>query len=285
MESLRPMFNAVDKFVNILFAKKSPLLRYYYGISGPRSAMSLEDTLKIVLAYHSETYQFKNFKAFYKYVSQHQRKQFPSLLSYSRTNCLRVKVYRILEEMVSFHLGKPTANNIADSTRISTTKLHRSKRKRKTLNDADLGYTWSGYFFGFKLHIIINSSGEIVKIKLTPANKSDISQIKELCRGMTGNLYGDRGYVGKKLREEVLSEFGVRLKAKPRKNMSDDYLSKSDKVFLRKCRNIIETVIGMLKGSHDLEHSRHRSNNGFFSNLWGAILAYSFRSKKPGLSF
>ena len=285
MKSLEGMFLAIDNFVNTLFAQKSLLLRHYYGISGPRSAMSLADTLKLVLAYHSEVHQFKHFKAFHQYVSQHQREQFPNLLSYSRTNCLRCKVYQLLEALFGFNLGKPTADNLIDSTRIPTTKRHRGKRKRKMLTKANFGYTWSGYYFGFKLHLIINSFGEIIRTEITPAKISDVSQVKKMCQGMTGNLYGDRGYVGKDLREEVENEFGVHLKAKPRKNMSGDYLSKRDKKFLRKCRNIIETVIGMLKRSHDLEHSRHRSNNGFYSNLWGALVAYSFRLDKPCVSF
>jgi len=44
---------------------------------------------------------------------------------------------------------------------------------------------------GFKLHLIINNKGEIMAIKITKGNASDLSAIS----GITKGLYGDKGYV------------------------------------------------------------------------------------------
>ncbi|SCZ70629.1 Transposase DDE domain-containing protein [Photorhabdus luminescens] len=48
-----------------------------------------------------------------------------------------------------------------------------------------------GWFFGFKLPLIVNHQGEIVSVKLTPGNVDDREPVRELATGLTGTLYGD----------------------------------------------------------------------------------------------
>jgi len=57
----------------------------------------------------------------------------------------------------------------------------------------------------------------------------------------------------------------------------------NDKILLRK-RAIIECVNDFLKNICDIEHSRHRSINNFFTNVISALVAYSFLPKKPSIS-
>jgi hypothetical protein len=56
-----------------------------------------------------------------------------------------------------------------------------------------------------------------------------------------------------------------------------------DKILLRK-RAIIETVNDELKNICQLEHSRHRSINGFLLNIISTLVAYSYFPKKPSLN-
>ena len=57
-----------------------------------------------------------------------------------------------------------------------------------------------------------------------------------------------------------------------------------DKILLRK-RSVIETVNDELKNMCQIEHSRHRSFNGFIANTIAALIAYSFFPKKPSIKF
>ncbi|MFK8040657.1 MAG: transposase, partial [Rickettsiaceae bacterium] len=52
-----------------------------------------------------------------------------------------------------------------------------------------------GSFIGFKLHMIINDKGEIMAVKITKGNRSDILPVANLAFGLTGKIYGDKGYI------------------------------------------------------------------------------------------
>ena len=67
------------------------------------------------------------------------------------------------------------------------------------------------------------------------------------------------------------------------KNMKGQNLSQTDKILLRK-RAIIESVNDELKNIASIEHTRHRSVNGFLINIVTALVAYSFFTKKPSLN-
>ena len=61
------------------------------------------------------------------------------------------------------------------------------------------GNTSTGWFFGFKLHFILNTFGEIVSMTITGGNVNDRSPVMDMVKGITGKLVGDKGYISKKL--------------------------------------------------------------------------------------
>lgn len=76
---------------------------------------------------------------------------------------------------------------------------------------------------------------------------------------------------------------GIQLFTKLKKNMKGHIMELRDKILLRK-RAIIETINDELKNLCQIEHTRHRSTNGFIMNILGALTAYSFFPKKPSLN-
>ena len=141
-----------------------------------------------------------------------------------------------------------------------------------------------GWFFGFKLHLIINDKGELMSFYLTKANVDDrnVKVLSDMTNNVFGKLFGDKGYISKAL-AELLFEDGIQLITKVRKNMKNKPLSNHEKVLLRK-RAIIETVNDELKNICQIEHTRHRSLNGFLFNILGALAAYSFFPKKLSIN-
>ena len=89
-------------------------------------------------------------------------------------------------------------------------------------------------------------------IKITKANKSDLSVASSLAKGLSGNIYGDKGYISKKLFAELFNS-GLRMFTTIRKNMYNHLIYMSDKILLRK-RVLIESVFNVLKNSMNLEH-------------------------------
>ena len=63
---------------------------------------------------------------------------------------------------------------------------------------ARIGKTTKGWFYVFKLHIAINTKGEIVSFKLTGGNKADVSVLDELTKDIAGSIFVDKAYISKK---------------------------------------------------------------------------------------
>ena len=51
-----------------------------------------------------------------------------------------------------------------------------------------MGKTTKGWFFGMKLHAIINEKGGLVNVKLSHGNVDDRSVVDEMTKNMTGLL-------------------------------------------------------------------------------------------------
>ena len=141
-----------------------------------------------------------------------------------------------------------------------------------------------GWFYGFKLHLVINHTGDLLDVALTPGNIDDRKPLRKFADRLHGSLYADRGYISKDLREELRAQ-GVNLVYKVRKNMKRLDLSVSDEVLLKK-RMLIESVIRELKTQMQLEHTRKpRSFENFQVNVVSALIAYQLLETKPSLNF
>lgn len=136
-----------------------------------------------------------------------------------------------------------------------------------------------GWFYGFKLHLIMNDEAGLLSVKVTAGNVDDRQPVLDMVENITGSLYADKGYISKNLEEE-LAEQGVNFVTGQRKNMKPKTQSEWDKTMLSK-RFIIETVFDQLKNIAQIEHSRHRSCVAFMVNLMAGLIAYTFQEKKP----
>jgi hypothetical protein len=179
--------------------------------------------------------------------------------------------------------AKATGISFIDSTPIAVCENPRILSHKVLKKYAKRGKTTTGWFYGFKLHIVINHFGEIVAFVLTPGNidDRDPKTIKKLTRKLFGNLFGDRGYISAKLFAD-LWERGIQLITRLRSNMHNKLMPLEDKLALKK-RGIIESINNILKNCLQIEHTRHRSVAGFFTNIFSAIAAYSFYKNKPAL--
>jgi hypothetical protein len=65
--------------------------------------------------------------------------------------------------------------------------------------------------------------------------------------------------------------------------MKNSLMHISDKLLLRK-RALVKTVCDELKNICHIEHTRHRSQEGFIIKLLSGMIAYSYLPKKPSLN-
>ena len=139
-----------------------------------------------------------------------------------------------------------------------------------------------GWFFGLKLHLIINQLGEIMNIKVTPGNVDDRKPVQSLLHKLKGWLFGDKGYVGQELMQKLKGQ-SVLIFTKVKKNMKERVITPIQRYLLSK-RGIIETVIAQLKYGCQIEHTRHRSPTNAFVNLFAGLAAYQLKPIKPSIN-
>ncbi len=136
-----------------------------------------------------------------------------------------------------------------------------------------------GWFYGLKLHLVINDQGEFLGLSITPGNVDDRQPVPRMVKGLWGLLCGDRGYISKELFQK-LHEQSLQLVTRVKKNMKPRVLSAIERLLLRK-RNIIETINDLLKNGSQIEHSRHRSPINAMVHLMAGLVAYTWQELKP----
>ena len=250
---------------------------------GRRRKLHPSEVMTILIAFHQSNY--RTFKHFYlKHVCVYWRAEFPTLVSYSRFVQLKQEVLTLLTLYLSAIRGECGGISFVDSTRLRVSDNKRISSHKVFAGAAERSKTSMGWFYGFKLHLIINHTGDLLGVALTPGNVDDRKPLWGMSpgAGFHGSLYADRGYISKDLRD-ALGEQGINLVYKVRKNMQPLDLSVSDEVLLKK-RVLIESVIRELKTQMQVEHSRHRSVENFQVNVFSALIAYQLLENKPTLN-
>lgn len=243
-------------------------------------SMSLSEIMTIVILFHMSGY--RTFKDFYLlYVCRELKTYFPKTLSYSRFVYIMDYSLMPLAVFLNGLRGKETGLYYVDSTSIEVCNIKREKRHKVFQGLAKKGRNSMGYFFGFKLHLVINNLGEIMACSLTAANVNDRKPVPKLVKNLKGWLFGDKGYLGQEFLEK-LKQQSIEIFTKVKKNMKKKILEPIQQFYLSK-RGIIETVNDQLKNIYQIEHTRHRKAENAFVNLLAGLIAYAFRPKKPSI--
>ncbi len=238
----------------------------------PRTRMSLSEIMTILIMYHLSGY--KNFKWYYtKHVMIHQKKDYPDIVSYNRfVEIMKFALVPLILYTIKVRFGKCSGISFVDSTPLKVCDNHRIHNHRVFSEYAKIGKSSMGWFYGFKLHLIINDKGEILSFCLTSGNVDDRNEA--VMDSLTKEIFG-------KLFEKLLKR-DITLVTRAKKNMKNKLMDLHDRLMLRK-RTVIESVNDFLKNICDIEHSRHRSITNFLVNLVSALAAYSFLPKKPSV--
>lgn len=190
------------------FCKSFDIKYQHFFLNSPNKrrqkacSVSLSELMTIVILFHMSGY--RTFKDFYLVcVCRELKLYFPKVLSYPRFVQIMEHALMPLTVFLSGLKGKETGIYYVDSTSIKVCHIKREKRHKVFKGLAGKGKNSMGWFFGFKLHLVINNLGEIMSCKLTPANTDDRKPVAKLMEGLNGWLFGDKGYLGKAFAEEL----------------------------------------------------------------------------------
>lgn len=240
--------------------------------------LSLSEMLCIEVLFHLSG--FRDFKTFYEYgISGKYKKYFTDLPCYARFVQIKGKLLLPLSILLQSLKGEKTGVYVVDSTSLKVCHNCRISNHKVFEGIAARGKTTMGWFYGFKLHITINNKGEIMAIKFTAGNISDLSVLDDITKNLRGKVFGDRGFISKEIFKRLWNR-GLQLITGIRRNMKNYLMPLLDKIMLRG-RFIVESVFHILKNHMNLEHTRHRSPLNFFINSIACLIAYTFRKNKP----
>ncbi|MCC7129703.1 MAG: hypothetical protein B6D39_12605 [Anaerolineae bacterium UTCFX2] len=284
MESLLELFVHVDDFYQAFLPHLEQQLLSSGAIQRRRERwLSISEVMTILIHFHQSHY--RNFKAYYcEFVLPYLRNEFPGLVSYTRfVDFIPSAMLPLCAYFLQTCLGDCTGISFIDSTSLDVCLNQRIHSHKVFAGLAGRGKTSTGWFFGFKLHLVINDRGELLNVRLTPGNVDDRKPVPKLVGKLFGKIFGDKGYISQALYELLQQTFGIQLVTKLRSNAKNRLpMPLTDRIMLRK-RAIVESVIDQLKNISQIEHSRHRSVTSFLVNLLCGLIAYARQPKKPSL--
>lgn len=249
------------------------------------TTLSLSEIMTIVVYFHMSGY--RTMKDFYiKHIQEVHVSAFPNLVSYKRFVALQSRTLLPLGAFMKLkRCGNNTGIAFVDSTTLEVCHVRRIHSHKVFKGLAQRGKSSTGWFYGFKLHLIVNEFGEIIDFVFTPGNVDDRNEtiMRKLTKKISGKLIGDKGYLSQKL-FDILWENGIQLITKLKRNMKNKLMPLLDKLLLRK-RALIESINDQLKNISQMEHTRHRSPINAMVNWVSALVAYSFQEKKPSINF
>lgn len=277
------IFYNVDNFCQTFINKWNKNLLPNLEIKQQNSRMLISEIMTIVIFYHSSGY--KCFKYFYlNHIIQNYKSHFPKIVSYNRFIELMPKTIVPLLYFLKYNrMSECTGISYIDSTKIAVCNNRRISSNKVFKNIAKRGKTSMGFFYGFKVHLIVSHKGDLISFSITTGNKSDKNKslVSKMCEDLFGKLFGDKGYISNPLRYDLKNK-DIQLITKLNSNMKNKLINLTDKILLNK-RGVIETINDQLKNICNIEHTRHRSVFNFFVNLISGLIAYTFLPNKPSI--
>lgn len=204
------IFCDIDDFCKDWFKEMSPYLLPNPHRQRQRSCqLAASEIMTIVVLFHLSHY--RTFKDYYRdCVQVYLKTYFPRVVSYNRFVEIMASIFTPLLAYLLSRLGQKTGLYYVDSTALKVCHNRRIGRHKTFQGIAQRGKTSMGWFFGFKLHIVINHLGEIVSFCLTKGNVDDRQPLEQLFKNLQGLGAGDKGYISQK-KEQSLLQKGLKL--------------------------------------------------------------------------
>ena len=246
-----------------------------------QSQLAISEILTILIFYHYSGY--KNFQYCYnRFVRKTLQPYFPHVVTYKRFLSFIPRCFNHLYVISKIRcmMAEKTGIYFIDSKKLPVCHNRRIHSNKVFEGQAKRGKSSTGWFYGFKVHLVINNQGDMVNFMITSANISDNNKtvLSNLLNGLQGCCFGDKGYLTKLF--EAFYQKGLKIVTKVRKNMKNQLMPLHERYWLAK-RAVIESVNDILMTVFDIDHTRHRSPINAFGNVLGALIAYSFSDHKP----
>lgn len=221
-----------------------------------------------------------NWKDFYRHIRTYHGNDFPNLPKYGNfmEAINRLSGFAILLLQGFMHVFKKftpeKAEKFADSSKLQVCHIKREFSHKVAKSIANKSKSSMGWFYGFRLHLIVNELMQILNVKITPANVDDRKGLEMMWKDIFGMIIADAGYVGRAFQEKA-RHLGKWLFTGVRANMKKIMTETQHQ--LLKMRQIVETVFSVLKLRMGMETTLPRSPLGYFAHYLWCITAYQLK--------
>ncbi len=278
-KELTILYTFVDDFFQALFHSSlgKKLCHLWENKRGPKKKLTLSEVVTLNLLRFSMRVQ--DLKTFHRIVGEHYRRYFPKLPNYENflkaTNRSGLFISLLVKYLLHVN-SRGNEEHFVDSTDVPVCKNHNIYKYRVAKEIAGRGKTSKGWFFGFKLHGVCNSVGDLENIFFIPGNVHDNRALADLIVNLEGIFVCDAGYLLKQ--EELVRFFEAEklLYIATRKNMKRMMPKEQHQLFKR--RGVIENVWNTLKERMNMAYSFARGVHGLFRHCLYCISSYLLRN-------
>jgi len=282
----------VDEFIISVYCCVENLFQKVLGNKKLRErgfAPKFTDIELLTIEIAGEFLGMETDKKIWEYFKRHWNHWFPDLpcrTTFVRQSANLWLMKQMIQKEFSISLGALNDSlHIIDGFPIPVCHFARARRGKLFKGEAGYGRCTSKnqVYYGFKGHLVINGSGLISSLMITPAHVEEHKPVEELVEGMYGILIGDKGFISKDLKMR-LKRKNIDLETPLKKNMKDER-SPEFLVKIKSIRRLIETVIGQLDDHFHFNEVWARDLWHLLSRLARKTLAHTvgvFLNKKLG---
>ena len=192
--------------------------------------LTISEIMTIMILFQRS--KFRNFKSFYAFCKGKYIREFPKMPSYERFNALMPRTLYLLVILLCSMMRRDSKIAFMDSTQLNVCHPKRIKSNKVFKGLAKIGRSTKGWFFGFKLHIIIDHMGNLMNVKITKGNTDDRTPVLSMTEGMRGFLFADKGYISKELFLKLIARV-LKLVTAIKGNMKNMIMSLQEKILLK----------------------------------------------------
>ena len=245
--------NLNDYILNV-FCKTDDFMKYYFPARTIRTRgplPQLADSEVLTMEIVGEMLGFDTDKDIFGFFWDFYYDYFPALtnrVSFIRHAANLWLVKKRLFEYISEKFKDMV--NVIDSFPIPVCRFARARFSKLFRGVAAYGKELGNQtFYGFRLHVKINSLSMIQTFEMAPANIHDLRMLDELTKGDSGIMLADRAYLSQPIKEQLFVKQGLELSI-PTKYGQTSLLSHKQLSKRKRLRRSIETVGSQL--THDL---------------------------------
>ncbi len=239
---------------------------------GGRPSILRDSELLTMLIWDGLTEPHKTLHGLYAWIAREYGDCFPKLPAYQNFVAHCHRLLPLLVGLLQSTLSTAAPLRFVDSTMLPVCRKVRADRHKVARSVAAWGKNWQGWHYGFKLHAAIDQNGRLAAIYFTPANESDVLQLKKLVNTATRIVVGDAGYTAQVTRRHLWRDYRCAVISPPRPKQI--WLMAKWQHLLLTMRPKIEAAFGKLKGTHYLVTSFPRSVQGYALHYIRTLLGY-----------